>query len=423
MLPSMMKIISKYILLDFTIETNPSLSPPLFTIAPIATLPLGTTSLLIDVPFSNTLTLSVNHSKYSQFIKITPNVYNSINLQTIGRPEDLSIVYDPNGTRGIETTILEIVDKNASINGCRVTTYTPGKEINLPFSINNITNNGKSYSDQSSLFDISKPLIDDNKSDSLELLYANGLYVTTGLTPEYYIKYKDGKLNPNYEHIEKKRYVTFAWKTRLAGCSTLIFTLKNVSTPILQSDYNNNHFTLYYIIEDPITLTTSTPLGLADSSETDFSGNNLQNYYGTTNWIVGSDSINNPSAYVLSNNYKDTSRNFNGFNSSTAFTTDLSFNVNLPSQNTGYLPFSSPYYYIYFRIALDTGNLKKFSPFGFLYIGAFFTFWVWGILCKNTKVCRSRSPFLSIRGQCGPIERLSVGVYPVIPHGPVQIRK
>jgi hypothetical protein len=366
-------------LLDFNVTTeNDSISTsPYFSIAPITTLPSGTTDLS-SVNFTNTLTLIPNQTQkvYSQYIRITPNVYNSINTKSIGSGYYgyLPIVYDINSI--LTTSISEIFNTSTSVEGCRVQTFSGGNEMIInPFSPNNITNtvttNGLSVVSPYSDYPFNTP---SNNNISLvnsnELLYANGMYVTPvtpGIKPEYYALYDTIKFgnveinNPDYNinnltSISPMRYATFAWKTKVSNCSKIVFALKNASRQITSNEFNNSSFTLYYRIEDSTILTT---LGLAKSTETDINNNNYLNYYGTTNWIIGSPSSIN-TTYVLSNNYTNKTLNFTGYNTNT-FTTDLSFNVTLPSQNAGYLAFSTPYYYIYCRIAIDITKLQNFS--------------------------------------------------------------
>jgi len=370
-------------LLDFNVTTENdsiSTSSPYFSIAPITThptpLPPVTTNLSSSVTFTNTLTLiqSQTQKVYSQYIRITPNAYSSIDIKSTGSGYYgyLPIIYD---NSILITSIFEIINTSTSVEGCRVQTFLGGNTTITPFSPNNITNGLiYPYSD----YPFNTPSNNQiSLVNSSELLYANGMYVTPvtpGIKPEYYTSYDTIKFgnvdiyNPDYvltnlTNISPIRYATFAWKTKVTNCNSIIFTLKNASRQITVEEFNNNFFTLYYRIEDSTSLTK---LGLANSSQIDFNGNLLQNYYGTTNWIIGSPpspSIN--TTYVLSTNYTNISLIFNGYNSST-FTTDLSFNVNLPSRNKGELPSftppsSSPPYYIYCRIAIDITKIKNFS--------------------------------------------------------------
>lgn len=329
-------------LVDFTI------TPTTFSIAPITELPTPTPppTSLSSVIFSNTLTLKPNTSTYTNSISVVTNVYNAINLAGNSDPAvKLPIVYDINSI--LIPKILEIFQSATPVEGCRIETISGGNEMATPFSSANITT--------SPLFDNTKSL-----SSSSELLYANGMYVApSGTTSEkYYIDYSSTytypkNANPDYSSVSStsSRYVTFAWMTKVPNCSTIIFTLKNASKT--NQNYFDTNFNLFYRIEDSSSLTT---LGLANSTEKDVNGEFLQNYYGTTNWILGSFNTQNITNITNINGANYTSTDINGYGYiSSVYKTDVSFTVTIPSQNSGTLPTSSPsYYYIYCRIELKS---------------------------------------------------------------------
>jgi hypothetical protein len=145
-------------------------------------------------------------------------------------------------------------------------------------------------------------------------------------------------------------------------CSRIIFTLKNASRVITNTEYSNNYFTLFYRIEDS---TSSTSLGLANSKQYDPLNRSifLQNYYGTTNWIVGSPNSFLDLTTISSSNYTQTNIKGYGYNSNSfSISSGLSFNVTLPSTNNApNIPSFSSDYFIYCRIALNLKNLVDFS--------------------------------------------------------------
>jgi hypothetical protein len=308
---------------------------------------------------NNLIFTSVDNATFSYFqtISIKPIIYNAINQSyTDGIPLILRIICDP---EPIGTNIPTL--NTAPLIGCRIKTINGGSETTIPFSINNITNNGASYSFTS---------FDNNQSleASSELLYTNGMYVTPGIdSPEkYYINYlqfyggEERNINPDYSKtsiLNSTRYVTFAWYIGILNCTKIVFKLENMKGTLPAG------FKLYYRIEDN---EYPTIIGQQIVDVDMVTGSDTYNSYGGTNWIIGISSNYSP---VSTSNYSDTSKIYSGYTPSNLNSPPF-YTVSLSSYNS----FSSsivkninpqtnkPYNYcIYCRIEIPLNSILGFS--------------------------------------------------------------
>jgi hypothetical protein len=324
---------------------------------------------------NDSVTCTPNNSYYNGTLTYGVNVYNVVGTQTNGTFSDNRnyLIFDQNLINA--TNIQRIggptnipLMGTTDVPGIRISTCNPGFEgaTGPNNSLNNLTNNGTSYSLLNPLFDHTKTLVSGSGSNEL-LTWTNGqgnvVHQSLGTAgTNGYINYTNSYYgnnltnSVNYSTISNSNYrwATFAWRiptntisSLAVGSSyqTLVFKFINNSSNFTISNgiatIGGASFYFYYRVEDSSRSTTVKPI------------TTISNYTViSTPWING----NNNSTPLIGSDVDD----LKAFNGSKGITTSGQFSV----LSGGYSLSNSNYtdnMYVYCRIGIPMNIQFSFS--------------------------------------------------------------
>ena len=304
---------------------------------------------------------------YNGSLSYSVNAYNIKNetVSTTFTDNKSYILFNDNlisiaNTQASTKTSIPNVDTTSAVNGVRIWSCNPGYETDNS-SINNISNNGNSYTSLDPLFDNKQSLVGVTGSTELLLWSNNGksVYQSIGTqntngyidySSSYYSDSLKNTVNYNITPSSSLRYATFAWKVdtsklTASGNKNIQFILKNVPINNLTTDDNwgslllsNIKLSLFYRVEQ------LSSIYLFDSSS-------------STPWIDGNlYSYDTSTVTISSSNFNSKTIKYTGLLSNKSVSIDttnanVTFNVILGNPLNSDTPNEI---YIYTRIGIPT---------------------------------------------------------------------